>query len=312
VEAKDGFTIKARFKSVEGLLRDAQVQMAGIRIGSVRDIQFDRDTGKAVVVMELKNAYQKVIPEDSRFSLKTRGLLGDKYVVIEPGRPNGRKLEPNEEAPVVVESTDTEKVFETMGVVAQDLQVMTREARRQIIDEEGSKKVERIVGNADSVFADLQSILSRNKDKINQTIDNTTVAAADLGEITGRNKDKINRSIDNLERFSTGMDKTNDRFARVAGELEGLTKDVRSGRGTLGKLVTDDSLHRDAQALVRDFRGLASNVQNGQGSIGRLINDPEMYFEARRAIRNMNRTAEDVSESTPISTLATILGAMLK
>jgi hypothetical protein len=46
--------------------------------------------------------------------------------------------------------------------------------------------------------------------------------------------------------------------------------------------------------------------------VGRLINDPELYFEARRAIRNMNKTAEDVSEATPISTLAIILGSVFR
>ena len=43
-----------------------------------------------------------------------------------------------------------------------------------------------------------------------------------------------------------------------------------------------------------------------------LINDPEIYFEARRAIRNMNKTAEDVSEATPVSTLAIILGSVFR
>ena len=52
--------------------------------------------------------------------------------------------------------------------------------------------------------------------------------------------------------------------------------------------------------------------RNGQGVTGRVINDPELYFEARRAIRNMNKTAEDVSEATPVSTLAIILGSIFR
>jgi phospholipid/cholesterol/gamma-HCH transport system substrate-binding protein len=63
---------------------------------------------------------------------------------------------------------------------------------------------------------------------------------------------------------------------------------------------------------VRDIRGISSSIQSGRGAVGRLINDPELYFEARRAIRNMNKTAEDVSEATPISTLAIILGSVFK
>jgi len=244
--------------------------------------------------------------------MRTKGLLGDKYVVIEPGKPNARKLKPGEEIEQAYEPPDTEKVLESMGAVAQDLQVLTREARKQLIDEKGSEKVGRILGNSDIAAQHLKELLVRNHAKIDQTVDNTQAAALDVREITGRNKEKINRTVDDMERFSKSMDKASEKFGRVSTEMEGLTKDVRSGRGTLGKLVTDDSLHRDAQALVRSFQGITNRVQSGSGTIGRLINDPEMYYEARRAIRNMNKTAEDVSDATPISTLATILGAVLK
>ena len=67
-------------------------------------------------------------------------------------------------------------------------------------------------------------------------------------------------------------------------------------------MVVDESLYRDASALVRDLRNVTNSVQRGPGAVSRLINDPEIYFEARRAIRNMSKTAEDISEATPIST----------
>lgn len=42
----EGFLLKARFKTVEGLAAGASVQIAGIKIGTVKDIQYDPDTGK--------------------------------------------------------------------------------------------------------------------------------------------------------------------------------------------------------------------------------------------------------------------------
>lgn len=309
---KEGFLLKARFKSVEGLVPDAQVQIAGMKVGRVKDIQFDPETGKVTVVVEIREEYRNAIPEGSRVSLKTKGLLGDKYVVIVPGKPNARKLKPGEEIEQAYEPTDQDKVFETVAAVAQDLEVLTREARKQLIDEKGSEKVARIIDNSEVASKHLKELLVRNHEKLNRTIDNTDAAAKDLSDVTSRNKDKINRSVDDIERFSKSMDKASERFARTSSDLEGLASDVRRGRGTLGKLVTDESLHRDAQALVRSLQGITSRVQSGSGTIGRLINDPEMYYEARRAVRNMNKTAEDVSDATPISTLATILGAVLK
>jgi phospholipid/cholesterol/gamma-HCH transport system substrate-binding protein len=316
VSFQEGFLLKAQFRSVEGLVPGAQVQIAGIKVGSVKDVLFDSEKSQAQVLMEIKDAYRNLIPEDSRVYIRTKGLLGDKFLVIEPGRPNARKLKPGETIKMAVEPTDTEKVFETIGVVAQDLQVLTREARRQLIDEKGAQKIDRIVTNADASFGDVREILARNKEKINATVDNTDSLTKGLKEIVARNKDKINRTMDNTDSATKGLNeivaKNKERINRTIDDLERVTRDVREGRGTLGKLVNDEALYRDTHGLVRDLRGISGSIQSGRGAVGRLINDPELYFEARRAIRNMNKTAEDVSEATPISTLAIILGSVFK
>jgi phospholipid/cholesterol/gamma-HCH transport system substrate-binding protein len=312
VGVKDGFVLKAHFRSVEGLVQDAQVQIAGIKIGSVKDVQFDSETGKAAVTMLINDSYRNSIPEGSRLFIRSKGLAGDKYLVIEPGKPNARKLKPGEEITLVFESTDPDKVLESVGVIAQNLQVVTREVRKQIIDQKGSERIDSILDNSDSVFKDLRSLLTRNKEKINQTIDNTDATSKNMNELVARNKTKINRTVDDAEKYYKSMGEAGDKFGKAATDLEALAKEVRSGRGTLGKLVTDESLYRNAQALVTEVRGISNNIQRGSGTMGRLINDPEIYYEARRAIRNMNKTAEDVSEATPVSTLAIILGSVFR
>lgn len=316
---KEGFTLTTHFRSVQGLVTGSQVQIAGVRIGKVKDVRFDPDTGKALVEMAINDAYRNAIPEGSRVVLKTKGMLGDKYVVIEPGKPNARKLKDGEEIALVYEPVDTEKVLDNMGVITQNLQVLTREARKQIVDEQGSKKIANIIDNSDAVFKSVRGILSRNAERIDQSVESADKALKDIREIVARNKKKVNRTVDGMEkfsgdmqRFSTKMDKTGGKFSKVATDLDIIARDIRAGKGTLGKLVTDDKLYRDAQGLVREVRGVADRIQNGPGTVGRLINDPEMYFEARRAIRNMNKTAEDVSEATPVSTLAIILGSMFR
>jgi phospholipid/cholesterol/gamma-HCH transport system substrate-binding protein len=309
---QEGFLLKAQFRSVEGLVKGAQVQIAGIKVGTVKDIAFDSETGKAVVGMEIKDSYRNTIPEDSRVSLKTKGLLGDRYVNIEPGKPNARKLKPGEQVPLVFEPTDTDKVFETVGVVAQDLQVLTRTARRELVDQKGAEKVNVVLDNTSAAFKNLNDLLVRNRDKIDKTVDDSGSAAKGIREIVNRNQDKVNTGVDDLQRFARTMDKTGERFDKSSKDIEALTQDVRAGKGTLGKLTSDEALYREARQLVRQVSGLADRIQNGPGVAGRLINDPEIYFEARRAIRNMSKTAEDVSEATPVSTLAIILGSIFR
>ena len=306
------FILKAPFDSVEGLEKGAQVQIAGIKVGAVKNITYDADTGKALVTMALKDEYSGKIPVDSRVVLKTKGLVGEKYVEIQPGRPNARKVKSGGQLTLVTEPVNPQKVMENMEVISQDLKVVTRELRKQVIEKHGGKKIDDLLDNTNVVFQDLRQLLAKNKGKISSTIENAEGTVTKLNRLVGRNEKKIDSTVDDMNRFSRSMERTSGKFDKVATDFEGIAREIRSGRGTLGKLVKDDTLYRDAQGLMRQFRQLSDRVQYGPGVIGRLINDPELYYEARRAMRNMNKAAEDVSEATPVSTLAIILGSVFR
>jgi phospholipid/cholesterol/gamma-HCH transport system substrate-binding protein len=71
-------------------------------------------------------------------------------------------------------------------------------------------------------------------------------------------------------------------------EATNLLKDIRSGRGTVGKLFTDESLYRDLNALVASAERVASNVSQGRGTLGRLTNDDQLYTEIRSSVQDLN------------------------
>jgi phospholipid/cholesterol/gamma-HCH transport system substrate-binding protein len=71
-------------------------------------------------------------------------------------------------------------------------------------------------------------------------------------------------------------------------EATNLLRDIRSGRGTVGKLFTDESLYRDLNALVASAERVASNVSEGRGTLGRLTNDDALYRELSTSVRDLN------------------------
>lgn len=79
----DTYTVAARFTSISGLKEGAVVEIAGVRVGTVERIHLDRNDYEAVVDIALK----KDVPlqEDSIASIRTAGVIGDKYVNITPG-----------------------------------------------------------------------------------------------------------------------------------------------------------------------------------------------------------------------------------
>lgn len=80
----EGYRITARFENIGGLEIRAPVTMAGVRVGRVEGIAFDRETYQAVVTLQIDRQFD-TIPVDSFASIFTAGLLGAQYVGLEPG-----------------------------------------------------------------------------------------------------------------------------------------------------------------------------------------------------------------------------------
>jgi phospholipid/cholesterol/gamma-HCH transport system substrate-binding protein len=79
-----GYTIKARFENISGLKVRSPVTVAGVRVGRVTAIDFDPQTFQAVVSMRIGAAYNQ-LPLDTSAAVLTSGLVGEKYVGLEPG-----------------------------------------------------------------------------------------------------------------------------------------------------------------------------------------------------------------------------------
>ena len=71
-------------------------------------------------------------------------------------------------------------------------------------------------------------------------------------------------------------------------EAKMLIEDIRKGRGTVGKLFTDDSVYREFNALVSAAERLTRNISEGRGTLGQLANNPKMYNELEASIANLN------------------------
>jgi phospholipid/cholesterol/gamma-HCH transport system substrate-binding protein len=77
------YTVNARFSKVTGLKAGSFVQMAGVEIGKVEKITLDKEDFVAIVEMKIEKGVP--VDEDAIASIKTAGLIGDKYVAIENG-----------------------------------------------------------------------------------------------------------------------------------------------------------------------------------------------------------------------------------
>ncbi|MCK9529568.1 MAG: outer membrane lipid asymmetry maintenance protein MlaD [Gammaproteobacteria bacterium] len=103
-----GYVLTARFENISGLKERSPVTMAGVNIGRVTKIGFDPRTYQAIVTMRIDNRFDN-LPRDTSAAIFTAGLLGEKYIGMEPGGSD-EVLKPGNE----IELTQSSLVLEQL------------------------------------------------------------------------------------------------------------------------------------------------------------------------------------------------------
>lgn len=83
IKPQGGYNVSANFDNVEGIVQGSDVMMSGIKIGYVDELKLDPKTFLAFVKLRIEKYV--ILPEDSRASIISSGLLGAKFISITPG-----------------------------------------------------------------------------------------------------------------------------------------------------------------------------------------------------------------------------------
>lgn len=105
----DTYPLTARFTRVTGLRSGSVINMLGLEVGRVGKMTMDQDKQLAVVELRIREGVR--VYEDAIASIKTEGLIGDRYVSIDPGG-SGAELKPGDSI------TETEAPADIMDMVS--------------------------------------------------------------------------------------------------------------------------------------------------------------------------------------------------
>ena len=87
------FTLYARFKDVKGLHPGSEVSLSGLRVGVVKDISVATDESKDMVAtLQVSTKARQRLRSDSRATLRTQGVLGDRYIELSIGSNSEKQL----------------------------------------------------------------------------------------------------------------------------------------------------------------------------------------------------------------------------
>ena len=82
VHSASGYSLKAAFQKLDGIKAGSDVVLSGIKVGSVSTIELDKNY-RAVATLTIGDTVQ--LPKDTAAIVSSSGLLGDKFIALEPG-----------------------------------------------------------------------------------------------------------------------------------------------------------------------------------------------------------------------------------
>jgi phospholipid/cholesterol/gamma-HCH transport system substrate-binding protein len=94
--------------------------------------------------------------------------------------------------------------------------------------------------------------------------------------------------------FATSGTDLAQRLSKLSDEINGIVGDVKEGKGTVGRLFSDEALYNNLNATIRETEDVMRQVRSGNGSAGRFLNDPALYDNANDITIQLRKIAEDL------------------
>ncbi|MBE9580799.1 MAG: MCE family protein [Proteobacteria bacterium] len=272
------YEVYGYFDSAEGLVKGVPVQVAGVEVGRVKDITLE--AGKAKVILQLDRYVE--IGEDVEAVIRTKGVLGDKYVELVLGLPQAPLMKPGGRIQQTVSPTNIDTLLQQLGSIGKDIKELTGTFSGVLGGEEGKASLKIIIDNLQELAQTLNETVKRNQENINRTLDNFSFFSKDLREISGTNKEALREIVTNFREASSQLRETIIALNRI-------TEKINSGEGTIGKLIHDEETVETMNQTLVALRDIAEKIDRGEGTIGRLVKDEE-------TVDNLNTTLSSINE----------------
>lgn len=268
--------------SALGLRPGAPVTLAGQRIGQVKAIEFipvNQKIGAANlrVIIAVADEVQDQIRADSRAFLRTQGLLGDKFVDIEPGTSGARILQPGD----TVASGESIDIDQFLNLAAGALD------------------------QANGIVLNLQELtggLSRGEGTMGQLLrDDQLYNNLNATTLEMRNMlAEINRADGTFGRLVRDPALYMQIHSAIT-RMDSLGAMILYGDGSMAQLLRSDSLYRSvlgtlttADSAVTDLSAMVNQLATGDGTIQRMMSDPELYDQFLKAVTDVQALINDI------------------
>jgi phospholipid/cholesterol/gamma-HCH transport system substrate-binding protein len=258
--------VDAHFKDVAGLDDKSAVRVAGVRVGKVDGITL-RPDGTAVVHLALDPGVE--VREGASAMVRSLGLLGDKYIELQPGAqgaprlPQGALLEGGSAGGF----EDVTKLAQDIG---KDLKELSSAFAASLGGKQGEEKLNRIVDNIGRLSEVMREMAEDNQGNINATLTNLKEFSGQMRETLARMDRILEENRGSLKSTVSNADEISEKLKTTADNLNSITGKIDTGQGTIGKLLNDDETHRNLNDALSSVKSGVESLNQTLSRVNRL------------------------------------------
>jgi phospholipid/cholesterol/gamma-HCH transport system substrate-binding protein len=291
------YTLKTRFNNVAGLAKGSPVRVAGVEVGSVKEVAF---AGAQVdVIFDIREDLRNRITDKSVATLGSVSLLGESAVDI-TAATSGTPIPDEGYVPTGKAASSLSDITAQAGQGIEELTGLIGDVRKGkgtigklITDEQLYAELNQFVTTAGTLTRELQ----QGRGTLGRLLKDPKTAQS--LEASMKNVEEMTRRI-NAGEGSIGRLMKDDAFAQslngATSGLKELTERLNRGEGTAGKLVTDPALFNRLNSVTDRFDSLVAKLNEGEGTLGRLLKDQQLYENMNGAVGEFRALLEQIKK----------------
>ena len=265
------------YENVSGLEVSSPVDIKGMQVGVVTDVQLDTESDGVRVTMQVKKAYP--IPVDSRARLYSTSIMGGKGICLELGT-SSEVFEADAEIPASVEADMLGSITSQVGGLVDGLQTT--------------------LGKVNGTLDGVNGVIADNSATIKDAVANVDDITANVNKLLADKGDEIRSIVDGLNSLADNLKNNSEKIDGIIASVDNIADSLQSAdlRGVVDNLST----------TLSELSVTLANVNQGDGTVSKAINDPELYNSLVSAVDNLSVLLADLKENPKKYINVTVFG----
>jgi phospholipid/cholesterol/gamma-HCH transport system substrate-binding protein len=244
-----------RFSQTGGLGASDEVQVNGMRKGSVQSIQLRGDH----VAVDLALTNEVTLTEDCRVAIRNVGLMGEKVIAVDL-KTSGRAYTDRDTIAGVFELGMGEVMASVGGSIDALNQLTTRlQGAADMLSPKG--EFGQTLRNFRDTSKELAAEVKENRAALKATLENISASSKTVKSLTTDREQQLRAAMDHFSSAAERLDALSARLDSLRASVASVTGKVDRGDGTLGKLVNDDKLYTDVNSSVQSLKALIEDIK---------------------------------------------------